>query len=246
MKIVPIVSGGMDSITMLYDLIQNGNIIETIVSFNYGQRHKKELEYAHRHAASLGIQHDVIDLHAAGLATILAQSGSSLTNPNEDVPEGHYAASNMAATVVPNRNMMMLAIAGSIAVATEADAVATAVHAGDHFIYPDCREDFIEAMDDAMELANEGFGSPEGTGVWAPYVNLSKAQIAGIAIDLGVPFEETWSCYKGGDMHCGKCGTCVERLEAIAAASKGRNVTDYDKTLYADNTYWRTVLEASN
>ena len=167
-----------------------------------------------------------------------ANPGSSLTTSNE-VPDGHYAAENMQSTVVPNRNMVMISIAVAVAVAEYADTVFTGVHAGDHFIYPDCRKEFISAVGVAARLANEGFGAFQR--VSAPYADMSKADIAYRALELDVPLDETWSCYKGGDVHCGRCGTCVERLESIDVALKafgGR-----DNTKYADLKYWKEVTK---
>lgn len=245
MKIVPIVSGGLDSTTLIYHLLDRGHTIEDAVSFNYGQRHKKELTFAAKHCDALGIAHHIIDLSQSGLSVVLGASTSSLTNGQVDVPEGHYAADNMKATVVPNRNMMMLAIGGSIAVATGADAVSTAVHAGDHFIYPDCRPEFIHAAGEALALGNDGFGCAHG--IFAPFLHRSKAEIAARAIQLDVHLEQTWSCYKGGMYHCGKCGTCVERLEAIDWAEKSLDLPNYDQTQYEDKEYWRkTLAEANN
>ena len=239
MKVVPIVSGGLDSVTLLYYLLDSHVTVDHMVSFNYGQRHKKELEFAKLHAESLSINHHIIDLYHSGLYGVLCGSGSSLVDETVDVPEGHYAADNMKATVVPNRNMMMLAIAGSVAVATDANAVVTGVHAGDHFIYPDCRPEFIEAMDIAMVHGNEGFGSGK-THILAPFVHWTKNDIAKRAFELNVPIEKTWSCYKGGAIHCGKCGTCVERLEALTDASHELGTSD--PTEYEDTEYWMEVL----
>lgn len=248
--VVPIVSGGLDSVTMLYHLLDCGMYIPHVVSFNYGQRHKKELDFAEQHSMNIGAKHTVIDLYAAGLTEVLAKSTSSLTNPDVAVPEGHYAEENMKATVVPNRNMIMLAIAGGIAVAENANAIATAVHAGDHFIYPDCREDFINPLNAALARGNQGFGKfpqvIEGCEtprvIFTPFIRMSKADIAVNAITGGVALESTWSCYKGGDIHCGRCGTCVERLEAIDEAYQRLDMANEDRTPYADTEYWREAL----
>jgi 7-cyano-7-deazaguanine synthase len=251
-KLIVIFSGGLDSTTLVYDAHSQGFDIEC-VSFDYGQRHKKELEYASETTKMLGIRHDIIDL--SSLTQLLSVSGSSLISSME-VPEGHYAEDNMKATVVPNRNMIMLSIAGGIAVARHACGIATAVHAGDHFIYPDCRPDFIQATNHALVTGNSGFdtfdkisyeGDELASAIKAPYIQMSKEDIACRAIHLGIPFEETWSCYKGGDIHCGKCGTCVERLEAICGAvdrCSSRGIVCCDNTLYEDATYWREVVRA--
>lgn len=208
---IAIVSGGLDSVTLAYHLAAGAHALH-LLSFDYGQRHRKELDYATHAAADLGARHDVIDLSA--LTPFL--SGSALTDAIE-VPEGHYAAPNMRLTVVPNRNAIMLAIAYAVAVAEGATMVATGVHAGDHPIYPDCRPEFIAAFD-AMELhATDGYAA-DGLHLYAPFVHMSKAEIVALGASLFVPYEHTWSCYKGGDAHCGVCGTCVERREAFQLA----------------------------
>ncbi len=201
-----------------------------LVSFDYGQRHKKELDYAAQTAADLKVSHNIIDI--SNIAQFL--TGSALTD-NVDVPDGHYAEENMRITVVPNRNAIMLAIAFGIAADENVSAVAAAFHAGDHFIYPDCRPEFIEAFRTMQNCALEGVWQVE---LFAPFVNQTKADIARIGGDLGVPFEKTWSCYKGGENHCGRCGTCVERQEALQLAGL------QDPTSYDDPDYWRQVCKA--
>jgi 7-cyano-7-deazaguanine synthase len=259
-KVIAVVSGGLDSTTLVYDLVSSDYDVDCI-SFNYNQRHKKELEYARATAKKLGLRHDVVDI--SSITGFLQASGSSLITPGHAVPEGHYAADNMRSTVVPNRNMIMCAIAGGIAVARGAIAIATAVHAGDHDVYPDCRPKFFAPFKWAMYRANEGFGNlqgiPQGVEVgpaegpiWTPYIYMSKTDIAETALTLEVPLEETWSCYKGGEKHCGKCGTCVERLEAINGAIDRHmdfNKKTYDtyaipedKTEYENGTYWKEAL----
>jgi 7-cyano-7-deazaguanine synthase len=239
-KVVAICSGGLDSTTMVWDLFENGHTVQ-MVGFHYGQRHEKELKYAEKTAERLKLRFDVIDLR--NLSVFLAESGSSLVS-GTDVPEGHYAEENMKATVVPNRNMIMLSIAGGIAVATDAEHVFTGVHAGDHFIYPDCRPEFIDLVSRAMNVGNTGFGNFGDLAILAPFLHMSKADIALTALELGVPLHETWSCYKGGDVHCGRCGTCVERLEAIhQAQERFETIYDHtspeDKTEYADTEFWK-------
>lgn len=221
MKTVAIVSGGLDSVTLAYHLAQKGHKLD-ILSFSYGQRHVKELSFARVCAERLGVNFDLVDLSSVGRLL----TGSALTDPTLAMPEGHYAAPNMRLTVVPNRNAIMLAIAFGVAVARDAEIVATAVHAGDHFIYPDCRPEFISAFDAMQRLAVAGFGSPKLC-LDAPFVNISKADIVSIGDACGVPFADTWSCYSGGDVHCGKCGTCVERKEAFLLAGV------FDPTVYA-------------
>lgn len=211
-KVVTICSGGLDSVTLAHDIAQAGHEQE-LVSFNYGQRHVRELYYAARAAERLKIPHVVVDL--SGLAHVL--TGSALTDGKVEVPLGHYADESMRATVVPNRNAIMLSVAAGIAVARRAYHVAIGVHAGDHPVYPDCRPVFIQSMQDALQYATEGF-AVEGFGLLAPFLNLAKQDIVTIGASLGVPFELTWSCYQGGLKHCGACGTCVERREAFALA----------------------------
>src|SRR5215469_81750 len=207
---VVIVSGGMDSTTLAYHLQDKYPTWEWhYLSFDYGQRHIRELAYAAELASRLHARHSVIDL--TSITKLIAPSGSVLVSDNE-VPEGHYAEESMKQTVVPNRNSIMLSIAVGVAVAEKAEFVAAGMHAGDHFIYPDCRTDFLEAFDRAEALANEGFWEGQ---ILAPFVNKTKADIVMEGHQLKVPWEETWSCYKGGAIHCGKCGTCMERIEAF-------------------------------
>jgi 7-cyano-7-deazaguanine synthase len=257
---VAIVSGGLDSTTLLYSALEADFKVHA-VSFDYGQRHGKELDFAQHTCDVLGVPHDIIDL--TGITDLI--SNSALTQ-GVDVPDGHYAEENMKQTVVPNRNMIMLAIAGGVAVNESAEALLIGVHAGDHFIYPDCRPRFIAAANATLVIGNEGFGAigtqDEGAEldhlIAAPFLSLTKEDIAFEAIRLGVPFEETWSCYKGGDIHCGRCGTCVERLEAIEGAARRKYIEDghlvhldkyyggeFDKTEYADNDFWKTVTKSA-
>jgi 7-cyano-7-deazaguanine synthase len=206
------VSGGLDSVTLAHDLAAAGHDL-TLVSFDYGQRHVRELGCAAACARRLGATYHAVDLRSVGELL----SGSALTDPTVAVPDGHYTDASMQATVVPNRNAILLSVATGVAVAVGAEMVATAVHAGDHPIYPDCRPAFITAFEDLARVANEGFAAP-GFRVVAPYLTWDKADIVARGAALGVPFAETWSCYRGGDEHCGRCGTCVERIEAFALA----------------------------
>jgi 7-cyano-7-deazaguanine synthase len=208
---IAVVSGGLDSVTMAYQLVNQREEIN-IVAFDYGQRHRRELECARRCAADLDAEYNEVDLR--GVGSLL--TGSALTD-DIDVPHGHYAAPNLAVTIVPNRNAIFLTVAFGIAVARNATAVATAVHGGDHFIYPDCREEFLQSFDAMQRLACAGTGHPD-LHLETPFVNCNKGDIVRVGAELNVPFDQTWSCYEGGDFHCGKCGTCVERQEAFEMA----------------------------
>ena len=210
-KAIAIVSGGLDSVTLAYFLQAEGYDLH-LLSFDYGQRHKKELSFAEKCAKRLEADFDVIDL--SGIGKFL--KGSALTD-DVPVPDGHYAEPSMAITVVPNRNAIMLSIAFGIAVAEQSEIVAAGVHAGDHFIYPDCRPVFIKAFDEMQRAAVEGFGNSK-LKLEAPFMNLGKHQIVHLGNAIGVPYADTWSCYKGGEKHCGTCGTCNERKEAFDLA----------------------------
>ena len=211
---VAIVSGGMDSVTLAWHLKDaNPNEDLYLVSFDYGQRHKKELEFAALCAHDVGAKaHHIVDLSA--ITPLI--SNSALTG-NIDVPEGHYADESMALTVVPNRNAIMLAIATGFAVNVGAQYVAAGMHAGDHPIYPDCRPEFVNEMSLAMRAGNKGYCS-EYFAIIAPFVNKMKQDIVSIGARLGVDYSKTWTCYKGLEFHCGVCGTCVERKEAFSIA----------------------------
>lgn len=209
---VAIISGGLDSTVLAYLLHRSGAML-TLLSFDYGQRHSTELTYARRTAEALNAEHHVVDL--TGLLALL--TGSALTDNSVDVPDGHYSDAAMRATVVPNRNAIMLDVAVARAVSAGADAVVFGAHAGDHPIYPDCRPVFLRAFEQMAVTANEGFAHPQFR-VLAPFIDVVKSDIAAFGAQLGVPFADTWSCYKGGAVHCGTCGTCVERREAFEVA----------------------------
>lgn len=224
-KAIAVVSGGMDSVTLAYYLREQGYDNMHLLSFNYGQKHKKELLFANMCAQHLGVEHDIIDLRSI---TPFLDNNSLLDPEGIAVPEGHYEAESMKATVVPNRNAIMIAVATGVAVAEGADCVAVGVHAGDHAIYPDCRPQFIIDMNYAMVTGNDGF-AVDGFGILAPFVRDSKLDIAVLGNRLGVDYRLTWSCYNGRDLHCGKCGTCVERHEALEGAlGKGNDPTEYE------------------
>jgi 7-cyano-7-deazaguanine synthase len=210
--VVVLASGGLDSTTLAYHLRDTGAKVR-LLSFDYGQRHALELECAKQVADGLGVPHDVADLRPVGGLL----RGSALTDPLVPVPDGHYAAESMHATVVPNRNAVMLDIGVAVAIANGCDAVAFGAHGGDHAIYPDCRPEFVAAFTASAALANEGF-LPAGFQVLAPFLGSDKAEVVRTGHRLGVPFEATWSCYKGGTVHCGRCGTCTERREAFQLA----------------------------
>ena len=218
---VAVVSGGLDSAVLTYELRADGWGLR-LLSFDYGQRHAKELDHARKLAAGFGAPHSVVDLRSTGV--LLA--GSALTDSSVAVPEGHYTDESMRATVVANRNAIFVQVAVGVAVAEGAAAVAVGVHAGYHPIYPDCRPAFVEAAERLALVANEGFVA-EGFRLLAPFLHRTKADIVRRGAELGVPFAETWSCYAGGDRHCGRCGTCVERREAFALAGVP-DPTEYD------------------
>ncbi|MFE4512701.1 7-cyano-7-deazaguanine synthase QueC [Kitasatospora sp. NPDC056783] len=209
---VVIASGGLDSTTVAYWLADNGSRL-TLLSFDYGQRHRKELDFAQQAAGRLNARHEMVDL--SGLGRLL--SGSALTDPAVEVPDGHYTAESMRSTVVPNRNAIMLSVAVGAAVAAGADAVAFGAHAGDHAVYPDCRTEFFDVFGEVARVGNEGFIA-EGFRLLAPFIDQTKADIVRVADQVGVPFADTWSCYRGGELHCGTCGTCTERIEAFVLA----------------------------
>jgi 7-cyano-7-deazaguanine synthase len=216
MNVVVLCSGGMDSVTALYWATRE-HAVAAVVSFDYGSKHNpRELPFAAEHAKKLNVRHEVISLRFMDrlFASDLLASGG-------EIPEGHYEAANMKQTVVPFRNAIMLSIATGFAESIGAEALVIAAHGGDHAIYPDCREDFMRVMGDAMRS-----GTYAGIQLLRPFIAMDKGRIAGEGLRFGVDFARTWSCYKGGAIHCGKCGTCVERREAFQAAGKA------DPTIY--------------
>ena len=217
MKVVVLCSGGMDSVTALYWARQR-HMVNAAVSFDYGSKHNpQELPFAAEHAAKLGVRHETVPLRFMDrlFASNLLASGGG-------IPDGHYAAASMKQTVVPFRNAIMLSIATGFAESIGAEGLVIAAHSGDHVIYPDCREAFMRAMGDAMRL-----GTYAGLQLLRPFIAMNKGEIATLGARLGVDFARTWSCYKGGAVHCGTCGTCVERREAFVQAGLA------DPTVYA-------------
>jgi 7-cyano-7-deazaguanine synthase len=203
-KVVVLCSGGMDSVTVLHWASKEHEVMGAI-SFNYGSKHNaREIPFAAEHAAALGVKHEVV-----ALDFIDRLFESDLLKSGGDVPDGHYAAENMKSTVVPFRNAIMLSVATGWAESIGASALAIGAHTGDHTIYPDCRPEFVKAMGDAMRV-----GTYAGIELLCPFVDVTKGGIAAAGAKLGVDLSRTWSCYKGGELHCGTCGTCVERREA--------------------------------
>lgn len=223
MTVIALVSGGMDSVVLAHRIRSETAHDEPLqlLSFYYGQKHVQEIEFAKRAAKRLRAAHKTIRLPKL--------EGSALTDPDWPIPEGHYADESMRATVVPNRNMILLSHAISLGVHQGARCVALAVHAGDSEIYPDCRPPFIDAMISTARMANHGFIDP-GFQISAPFLRCTKADIVTQGSRLGVPFAETWTCYRGGLLHCGRCGSCTERREAFRLADV------IDPTQYEENS----------
>mgnify|MGYP002630687769 CR=1 FL=1 len=218
-KTVVLLSGGMDSVTALYLSASETQVVAGL-SFHYGSKHNdREISFARWHADKLGIPQVTIPLAFVGeyFASDLLQSGG-------EIPKGHYEEESMKKTVVPFRNGIMLSIAGGFAESKGADALVIAAHAGDHAIYPDCREGFMKAMGEALQL-----GTYAGIELLRPLISLTKAEIAMKGSELGVDFSKTWSCYVGGEVQCGECGTCVERREAFFRAGLA-DPTEYLRT----------------
>lgn len=203
-KVVVIYSGGMDSFTLLNKALAEGKRAYCL-SFNYGQKHSKELHYAQKVCDDLGLPHKIVDITAINQLLL----GSSLTDDIE-IPDGHYEDENMKSTVVPNRNMIMISLAVGYAVSIKAEAVYYGAHGGDHAIYPDCRPEFVAKMNDVSLIANY-----EAVEIRAPFLHDDKTQILRTGLDMGLDYGKTWTCYKGREKACGKCGACQERLEAF-------------------------------
>ncbi|MEZ5275036.1 MAG: 7-cyano-7-deazaguanine synthase QueC [Opitutaceae bacterium] len=208
MKVIVLCSGGMDSVVALHQAHRDHEVL-MVLSFHYGSKHNdREIPFAAHHAKALGRRHEVVHLDFMNrlFRSDLLQSGGA-------IPEGHYQEITMKQTVVPFRNGIMLSIAGGLAESCGAKAVVIAAHSGDHAIYPDCREPFMQAMGDAIRL-----GTYEEIALLRPFIDRNKAGIAQIGADFGIDLSKTWSCYEGGTIHCGRCGTCVERREAFIVA----------------------------
>ena len=210
-KVVVIYSGGMDSFTVLNKALQQGHEVYAL-SFDYGQRHVKELKVAAQVCEKLGVSHKIVDISAINQLI----GGSSLTDDIE-APEGHYEEESMKSTIVPNRNMILLSLAVGYAVSLKASKVYYGAHSGDHAIYPDCRPEFVQKMDDVCRIANY-----DAVEIFSPYLNNTKIDILTDGLKMGLDYSQTWTCYNGRDKACGKCGACQERLEAFAL----NNVTD--------------------
>ena len=204
-KVVVVFSGGMDSFTVL-NLAVKQDLEVFALSFDYGQRHKKELDYAARACGALHVQHKIVDISAINQLI----GGSSLTS-SIDVAEGHYEEESMKSTVVPNRNMILLSMAVGYAVSIEANKVYYGAHSGDHAIYPDCRPEFVHKMNDVCAIANY-----EAVEIVTPYLNVSKTAILEAGLEMGLDYNLTWTCYNGREKACGKCGACQERLQAFS------------------------------
>lgn len=204
---VLLLSGGLDSAVLLADLKSQGLELWAL-NIDYGQRHSRETRAAKRLAEKYSVP--LFSLQLPQLRQLMG--GSALTSESIPVPEGHYQEEVMKQTVVPNRNMVFLSLAASYALSVKAEGVAYAAHSGDHHIYPDCRPEFIQKVSEVLRVCDW-----HSVGLLTPYAQFSKGEILKRGIELGVPFEETWSCYQGGAEPCGLCGTCVERAEAFAA-----------------------------
>lgn len=205
--------------TALYRARKEHEVV-AVLGFDYGAKHNhRELPFAESHALQVGVRYEAIALDFVNrlFASDLLKSGG-------EIPEGHYEAANMKQTVVPFRNAIMLSIACGFAESVEAEGLVIAAHGGDHAIYPDCREEFMQTMGDAMRL-----GTYAGIKLLRPFIAMTKAEIAAEGAQLGVDFARTWSCYQGVEIHCGKCGTCVERREAFLDAGLP------DPTVYASH-----------
>lgn len=203
-KAVCVLSGGLDSTTLLYDILNQGYDVHCI-SFDYGQKHNKELEFAKKTCDKLKVEHIILDMKEMNKI-----APSAITRDDIEVPEGHYEEDSMKSTVVPNRNMVLISLATTYAISIKSQHVFYGAHAGDHAIYPDCRKEFVEAMQEAIMLCDW-----VGINLHAPYIHMDKSDIVSRGKQLNVDYLLTWTCYCGRDKACGKCGSCQERLEAF-------------------------------
>jgi 7-cyano-7-deazaguanine synthase len=220
MKVVVLLSGGMDSVTGLYEAQAKHEVVAAL-SFHYGSKHNaRELPFARLHAKRLGVEHLTVPLDFVG-----EHFHSSLLQGGGPIPKGHYEEENMKQTVVPFRNGIMLAVAAGFAESRGVEALVIAAHAGDHAVYPDCREGFMQSMARAIRL-----GTYDAVELLRPFITMTKAEITALGCKRGIDYAETWSCYEGGELHCGECGTCVERREAFLLAGIP------DPTVYARTT----------
>jgi 7-cyano-7-deazaguanine synthase len=226
-KIVCLLSGGMDSSTLVADFARMKYDVYTL-SFNYGQKHSKELDAAWRIAGTYHATHKEIDMRF--IKEIIP---SAQTDPYREIPDGKYDEESMKQTVTPNRNMLLLSLAAAYSIALNACRVAYAAHAGDHTIYPDCRPAFVAAMSHVLSCCHF-----DPILLYTPFIHITKADIVKMGLELQVPYEHTWSCYKGNKLACGRCGTCVERLEAFHLAGAK------DPLTYEDENYWKEKCNA--
>lgn len=203
-KVVVIYSGGMDSFTVLHKAIEEGKEVYPL-TFNYGQRHSKEIVYAANVCKTLNVGHKIVDISAINQL----MAGNSLTD-DIDIPEGHYEEDSMKSTMVPNRNMVLLSMAIAYAVSLDAKAVYYGAHSGDHAIYPDCRPEFVEKMNDVSQIANY-----DPVDIVSPYIKVDKIGILTDGLRMGLDYGQTWTCYNGREHACAQCGSCQERLEAF-------------------------------
>lgn len=224
-KVVVLLSGGMDSATLLAQFVRDWKVYP--ISFRYGQSHVKEMTSALALCEHYKLTPKFVDLTA-----VYEAFPSRFSLLSGEIPEGHYADANMKSTVVPNRNMLLLSVATAYAISLDANRIAYAAHAGDHTIYPDCRPSFIAAIARTLTFCHF-----EPVVLYTPFVGMSKGDILRVGLQFQVPYQLTWSCYKGGEFACGKCGTCVERLEAFA-----QNEVE-DPIEYEDRTTWKELLK---
>ena len=204
-SVLVVYSGGLDSYTLLNKAMKNFDRIEAI-TFNYGQKHNKEIEYAKSNCVELNIKHEVVNLD---LEKILA--GSALVG-DIDIPEGNYDKEKMKQTIVPNRNMIMISVAASLVIKNDIEYLWYAAHSGDHEIYPDCRPEFIDKMAAVLEICDYHKIKFE-----APFQNLSKNEIVATGLSMGLDYSKTWTCYEGKEKPCGKCSACLERALSFEA-----------------------------